>query len=51
MKCKHDDFEFISEEGYVDCTIVEYKCNACMRKGFRTIEHPNENNIDWEDSL
>ena len=51
MKCNHKDFEFISEEAYIDYTVIKYKCNDCMRTGFRNIERPTENNIDWEDSL
>ena len=51
MRCKHESFEFENEEAYVGYTITEYKCKACRRRGFRSIEHVTEDNIRWEDSL
>jgi hypothetical protein len=51
MKCKHEDFEYIKEESYIDSTVREYRCVTCKRVGFHNQPHANENNICWEDSL
>jgi hypothetical protein len=51
MRCNHEDFEYVNEEAYIDCVVIQYKCGDCGRKGFFSKQNPTEKSITWEDSL